>query len=94
MELSSSVYLAALGALCIQLLPLLELYKVPKNRRPNFRDLTYWIPYIVAPVVGGIVGYAYFNEQEGSSLLAMHIGASAPLILRSMASLVPSSVGV
>jgi hypothetical protein len=43
--------------------------------------------------LGGILAYAYFDgQQEVNKLLAIHVGASAPLIIRSMISTIPSGV--
>lgn len=91
--MSEAVYLATTGGLAIQLLSLLELPNLPKNRRPDFKDFIYWLPFIINPFLGGLIGYAYFNhQQEVNSLLAIHIGASAPLILRTMSMIIPAGV--
>lgn len=88
-----AIILAALGSTCIQLLNLLELSKVPKSRRPDFKDIAYWLPYIINPLFGALIGYAYFDGQvHVNKLLAIHIGASAPLIIRSMSSVIPSVI--
>lgn len=95
MVINEATYLAALGGLCIQLLSLLELYNIPKTRRPDFKDFTYWIPFVINPFLGGLVGYAYFhNQNEINSLLAIHIGVSAPLVLRTMSTIIPNGVNV
>jgi hypothetical protein len=88
-----AIILSALGGLCLQLLNLLELNKIPKSRRPDFKDFAYYIPYIVSPLFGALIGYAYFDDQEHvNKLLAIHIGASAPLILRSMSQVLPAGI--
>jgi hypothetical protein len=55
------------------------------NRRPPL-DKMYWFLFFVMPIIGGFLASAY--EQSGTQLnpiLAIHIGVSAPAILRSMA---------
>jgi len=87
------VTLGAIGGLLIQLLSLAELAKVPKSRRPDFKDFIYWLPYLINPFFGGILTYAYFDGQDHvNKLLAIHVGASAPLIIRSMISTIPTGV--
>lgn len=84
------VIIAAIGGLLAQCISLIELHKVPKTDRPDFTDFVYWIPYILGPIFGGVFGYIYFNSHPpDNSMLAMHIGVSAPLVLRSMASIIP-----
>lgn len=88
-----AVILGAIGGLLIQLLSLAELYRIPKSRRPDFKDFIYWLPYLINPFFGGILAYAYFDGQEHvNKLLAIHVGASAPLIIRSMISTLPVGI--
>lgn len=87
------VALGALGGLLIQLLNLAELNKVAKSRRPDFKDPIYWLPYLINPFFGGLMAYAYFDGQDHvNKLLALHIGASAPLIIRGMISNIPAGL--
>ncbi len=84
------VVLASIGGIAIQLLAFLELQSLEKNLRPDFKDIIYWIPYIIAPFISGLMGYAYFHDHPpDNNILAIHIGASAPLILRTMAGVFP-----
>lgn len=85
--INENILLPAMGGFAIQLLSLLELAKVPISQRPDLKSLVYWIPYLVNPLLGGLLGFAYFhNEQTINPVLAIHIGASAPITLRMMAS--------
>ncbi len=85
-----SVVFAFFGALAIQLLSLLELKNVKKTERPDFKDIFYWLPFIVGPIIGGGLALAYIYPGDAlKPLVAINVGVSAPLILRSMASINP-----
>ena len=82
---------AAFGGLCVNLLGLVELHKVPKAERPDFTNLLYWVPFLVWPVVAAVLALAYvLSGNQLTPILSMNVGASAPLILRSMAQAAPS----
>ena len=88
--LQPAVLFAGFGGLAIKLLELAELPKVPKSERPDFKDIVYWIPFAVMPLLGG--GLAYMYVMSGVALqpvLAVNVGVSAPLILRAMAEINP-----
>ena len=77
----SSVVFAAIGSLLVKLLDLAELHQISPERRPNLRDWVYWIPFLILPFVGAVFALAYqWNGVELNSFLALHIGASSPLI--------------
>lgn len=85
------IVLAAIGGFVVNVLNLLELQHVPKDRRPDFRDWLYWLPFVAWPLLGGIAGYLYNdNASPLGKLVAFHIGISSPLILRTMASVLPA----
>ena len=85
------MFFAALGGLFVNLLGLVELRAVPKAERPDFSDLLYWVPFIVWPVVAAGLALAYvLSGNQLTPILSMNVGASAPLILRSMAQSAPS----
>lgn len=82
--------LAAFGGLAVHLLNLVELQHVPKDRRPDFKDWLYWLPFGVSPALATVVAFAY--GQSGTQLspfLAINVGASTPLLLRSFANANP-----
>lgn len=84
------ILIAAGGALAIQLLSLAELPKVPKEERPDFRDPVYYLPYLINPVLGGFLAWVYLlSNQPLSALVALNVGASAPLLLRTLAGSLP-----
>jgi hypothetical protein len=84
------ILIAAGGGLALQLLNLLELPQLKKNDRPDFKDWVYYIPYIVNPLLGAFITFVYLKTNTTlNPVLALHIGASAPVILRTMASTLP-----
>lgn len=88
--LHSSVLFGFFGALAAQLLNLMEVRSIPRTQRPDFSDLFYWLPFIVAPMVGGGLVFAYVSSGDVlKPLVAINIGVSAPLILRAMANINP-----
>jgi hypothetical protein len=77
---------AAVGSLVVPILDLVELRKIAKDRRPDFSDIFYWLPYIVYPFLAAFLAYAYLNSKiELNPILAINLGASAPAILQSFA---------
>ena len=80
---SSLIFLAAFGGIAVQLIALSEAHKLPADQRPDFRDPLYWIAYIIMAGLGVVVAWAYIASGfELKGFLAIHVGASAPLILR------------
>lgn len=58
---------------------------VPQGERPDFRDPIFWVPFAVWVAAGAAFTAAY--ERSGvtlTAILSLHVGASAPLILRAM----------
>jgi hypothetical protein len=85
-----AAWFAFFGALGLKLLEFTELAKVPAANRPDLRDVVYWVPYFIMPVLGGGLAYAYVaSSVEMKPMLAINVGVSAPLILRAMAALNP-----
>lgn len=82
------IWLPALAGLMVQLLNLLEAARLDASRAPDFASFTYWIPYIIAPILGGFAGYCTFHNSgaDYTTLMAAQVGASAPLFIRSLAS--------
>lgn len=90
--MDNSIVLAALGGLAVNVLDLMELRNVPRERWPDFKSVVYWLPFVLWPLLGAFVAYVY--QQSGTELnpvLAVNIGASAPLILRGMAAANPTA---
>jgi len=84
------VLFAIFGAIGMQLLTLVEIKDIPKAERPDFKDIFYWLPFVVSPILGGGLALAYIYPADVlKPLVAINVGVSAPLILRSMASFNP-----
>lgn len=85
-----TLWMAAFGGVAVHLLALVELQNVARDRRPDFKDLLYWLPFAISPCLAAVVAFAY--AQSGtvlSPILAINVGASTPLILRTLASASP-----
>lgn len=89
-SLSPAVWFAVSGAFAIKLLELAELHKIPKIERPDLMDWLYWVPFLVMPVLGGGLAFAYVSSNTVlTPMLAINVGVSAPLVLRAMAQVNP-----
>lgn len=87
------VICAAAGALCVKLLELVEIHRIPAQLRPNLREVIYWIPFAILPLVGGFLAYVYIKSGTPlSPMLALNIGVTAPLVFRSLAERLPEKV--
>lgn len=87
---TAPVILAAIGGFVINVLNLIELRNVPKDRRPDFRDWLYWGSFLTWFLLGGLVGYLYNDAASPlGKLVSFHLGLSSPLILKSMATTIP-----
>ena len=82
---------AFFGGIAVNLLSLTELRNIPKPQRPEtFSDWIYCLWFFGVPVIGGFLAYAYQNSSMNlTPLLSINIGASAPLILKSLAAAIP-----
>jgi len=82
---------AVFGGLAVNCLRLFEIAKLPKADRPRtFSDWLYTLQFIAMPLIGGGLALAYTASGTAlSPILAVNIGASAPLILKTFASVVP-----
>jgi hypothetical protein len=88
--MDSSIVIAAIGGFALNLLQLMELSKIPKERRPDFKDWLYWLPYIGWPFLGASLAFVYSASAiELKPIVAFNVGLSAPLIIRSLAAANP-----
>lgn len=92
--LTEPVILSGLGGLCYPFLAYLEWRNKKQTQRPPHSDLSYYISIIIYVFFALLIGYAYFSGRtEINKLLAIHIGISSPLILRTMSTVIPSNLG-
>jgi hypothetical protein len=88
----SGVLFAAGGALVVELLKLAETRSIPRSERPDLTELLYWLPFIIFPILGGFLAYMHLmSDVILKPFLAVNIGASAPLMVRTMASAIPKT---
>ena len=85
-----TILFAAAGGLILNLVNLLEIPNLSEERRPDLSDCLYWLHFLVWPACAIVLVLAY--EKSGfelKPLLALNIGLSAPLIIRSMIGSIP-----
>jgi hypothetical protein len=79
------------GGVAVEILRIVELGNIPRSERPEtFSDPLFVLRIIALPLLAGGLGYVY--QASGSNLtplVAVNIGASAPLILKSFAAAIP-----
>ena len=93
MQVPESVYLCLLGGATLQLLNVIDGLSAPPDRRPDFKSIAYYLVILFNLVLSAILGYVYFDAgQKLNKIVYFHVGLSAPLILRSLATTVPEIV--
>ena len=93
MAVPESVYLCLLGGGTLKLLNVVDALSAPPDRRPDFKSVAYYLVIVINLVLSGILGYVYFDDtQKLNKVVYFHVGISAPLILRSLATSVPEIV--
>lgn len=93
--LTAPVLLSAIGGFVVNILSLVELQNVPKDRRPDFKDPLYWLPFVAWPFLGGLVGYLYYDAASPlGKFVSFQLGLSSPLILRAAASTIPAQARI
>lgn len=82
----------ALGGFAANLVSLMEI------KNPNKKilmELGFWIKFFGLPILGLIVVAAYNGSNvKLTPILSLHIGASAPLIIKSVSSVIPTKDNV
>lgn len=87
------VIISTLGGVAVQLLYILDGLNAPKDRSPDFKSVSYYFGIAVNLALSAILGYVYFdNVDKFNKIVYFHIGASAPLILRTLATTLPEAV--
>jgi len=93
MALPQPILISTLGGLAVQLLYVIDGMKAPKDRAPDFKSVSYYIGIVFNIALSAILGYVYFDEdQHLNKIVYFHIGLSAPLILRTLATTIPEVV--
>ena len=93
LDLTPPVAIALLGGASMQILYIIEGLNAPKDRRPDYKSVTYYLGILFNILLSGILGYVYFDEETVmNKVVYFHVGLSAPLILRTLASTLPQVV--
>lgn len=93
MAIPQPVYLCLLGGATLQLLNLIDALSAPADRRPDFKSVAYYLVILFNLILSAILGFVYFDDtQKLNKIVYFHVGLSAPLILRSLATTVPEIV--
>jgi hypothetical protein len=89
--MSDAVWFGVAGGLLSNILLLVKLSKTPKEERPiTFTDPLYWVQMIVLALLGGFFVFVYERSKVGfNPILAMHVGASAPIAAQQLVSSAP-----
>jgi len=88
------IIIGAGSSLTVQFLLLLEQIKLPTDQRPDYTKFIYYWPFILNPLISAFLVFVYAISRDFSlsPVLAFHIGASAPLIIKGMVSTAPTGL--
>lgn len=93
MHVSEPLIISGLGGVAVQLLYLIDGLNAPRDRRPDFGSFSYYLGMFCNIFLSVILGYVYFDEsQKLNKIVYFHIGLSAPLILRTLATTIPEVI--
>lgn len=87
--ISQSVVFGGIGGLSSSVLSMLQWARTPREQRPvsPLRDSAFWTLVVLLPVLGGFLVFLY--ERSGvtfTPILAVNVGASAPIIIQQLVS--------
>ena len=84
------IIIAGVGGFVINLLNIFEAATLSKDMKPDFKDPLYWASYPIGAFLGAGLVYLYvISGFDIKPILAVHLGASSPPILRAMTSIIP-----
>lgn len=82
-----------LGAVAVQLLQVADAGRRRTSKRPDYASGRFYIRFFSSVIIAGIVGYIYFEGADAyNRIVYFHTGASAPLLIRSLAASMPAVV--
>lgn len=88
------VVFGVIGGMLGNLLRLVNIANMKPSDRPLvFKDFWWYVQFIILAAFGGFFVYLYETSITMTTVLAVHIGASAPLIAQTLAANVPSAIG-
>jgi hypothetical protein len=93
MNIPQPALISGLGGVAVQLLYIADGLNAPKDRQPDFKSLGYYLGILINIGLSIILGYVYFDEEQKlNKIVYFHVGLSAPLILRTLATTLPEVV--
>lgn len=93
MAIPEPVLISTLGGVAVQLLYVADGLNAPKDRSPDFKSFSFYLGILINIALSAILGFIYFDDtQKLNKIVYFHIGLSAPLILRTLATTIPEVV--
>lgn len=78
------------GSCLSEMLILRDVRNVPKNRRPDFKDIAYYLTIIVDLIIGIGLAIAYYRTDNLiEPMEVIYISASAPYIIKKIKEVKP-----
>lgn len=88
-EYTSGFFFGCFGGMAVEVLRLYKL-RTSKKLPPYYKTKFYWIVTILMTLLGGGLVFTYlYSSITVTPILALNVGASAPLILASLAEGLP-----
>lgn len=78
--------LGVLGSLAVEIVNIVNLYEKGRPLSTRYKSPVFLVTRLLLAIVGGALAWAYNIDNN---ILAIHIGATAPLIMQSLAQLPP-----
>lgn len=78
------------GSVIVEALAILRYYQRPGGFPKRYEKKGFWVVRTVIAIAGGVLAVLY---GPANLLLAAHVGASAPLIISTMAETLPEDTG-
>lgn len=85
------IALGIFGSACVELLYAFKVYQSGRNFPKRYRLTGFWCVRCLLAVTGGVFAWLYRPEND---ILAVHIGASTPLLIAAFAERIPSEARI
>jgi len=93
MDIPQPILISGPGGVAMQMLYIVDGLNASKDRQPDFKSFGYYFGILINIGLSLILGYVYFDEEQKlNKIVYFHIGLSAPLILRTLATTLPEVV--
>ena len=92
LPIDQSVWFGVAGGLLGSVASIIQWAKSAKEERPPspLRDGGFWMLFFLLPVLGGVVVFLYERSSVTfNPILAVHVGASAPVLLQQFITTAP-----